>query len=101
MSYLEENQSYMTEVGGYFYTSDKKLVWRGEHGKKTFLSGHCIKEKGMRPFPHSCFAHWPESSGVTGNGVTVRRLGPLRTVLGFLRGVEEALAGPHTHSQKH
>lgn len=70
MSYLEENQSYMTEVGGYFYTSDKKLVWRGEHGKKKILSGHCIKEKGMRPFPHRCFAHWPESSGVTGNGVT-------------------------------
>lgn len=30
MSYLEGNQSYMTEVGGYFYTSDKKLVgWEG------------------------------------------------------------------------
>lgn len=38
--------------------------------EKNVLSGHCIKEKGMRPFPHRCFAHWPESSGVTGNGVT-------------------------------
>lgn len=42
----------------------------GAWKKKTFLSGHCIKEQGMRPFPHSCFAHWPESCSVTGNGVT-------------------------------
>lgn len=61
MSYLEENQSYMTEVGGYFYTSDKKLVgWvggggAGGVGKKTFLSGHSIKEKGTRPFPTQLF----------------------------------------------
>lgn len=63
MSYLEGDQSYMTEVGGNFYTSDKN----GE-SRKTFLRGHSIKEKAGGLF-HRCFAHWPESSSVAGNGV--------------------------------
>lgn len=73
MSCLEGNQSYMTEVGGYFYTSDKKLVgWvgGGEEIKKKFLADTLLKKKARGLFQHSCFAHWPESSGVAGNGVT-------------------------------
>ena len=43
------------------------LIKMGRVGK-TFLRGHSIKEKAWGLF-HSCFAHWPESSGVAGNGV--------------------------------
>lgn len=43
------------------------LIKMGRVGK-TFLRGHSIKEKAWGLF-HSCFAHWPESSGAAGNGV--------------------------------
>lgn len=43
------------------------LIKMGKVGK-TFLRGHSIKEKAWGLF-HSCFAHWPESSGAAGNGV--------------------------------
>lgn len=43
------------------------LIKMGGVGK-TFLRGHSIKEKAWGLF-HSCFAHWPESSGAAGNGV--------------------------------
>lgn len=44
------------------------LIKMGKVGKKTSLKGRPIKEKAWGLF-HSCFAHWPESSGVAGNGV--------------------------------
>lgn len=43
------------------------LIKTGRAGK-TFLQGQSIKEKAWGLF-HSCFAHWPESSGAAGNGV--------------------------------
>lgn len=46
------------------------LLIKMERAGKTFLRGQSIKEKAWGRF-HSCFAHWPESTGVAGNGVIV------------------------------
>ncbi len=74
------------------------LIKMGRVGK-TFLRGHSIKEKAWGLF-HSCFAHWPESSGAAGNGVIgsveARSTEGHFTLFGVLKKYTNRTA--HTHS---